>query len=378
MRLLLVLVVGIALFAGCASTWAPFGKNPTGERLERMKASPHWKRGIFVNGLPQRELEPNEYAAELSLPERKAVPDEPLPFVSRTGAELSERSDLRVTWLGHSTLIVEVDRARFLVDPVWGERASPFDWAGPERFHAPPLPLAELPEVDAIVISHDHYDHLDHPTIVALKDKVPRFIVPLGVGAHLEHWGVAPERIVELDWWEETAVNGVRLASTPSRHFSGRGLGMMRKTLWSGWAFVGPEHRAWYSGDTAMHPDFLDVGERYGPFDVTMVETGAYGMSWADYHLGPEQAVAAHQMARGEVMIPVHWGTFDLATHAWTAPAERVIAAAEKYGATVAIPRLGESVDPRAPTVTRWWPALDFLDAETYPVRSSRFTIKRR
>ncbi|WP_424521163.1 MBL fold metallo-hydrolase, partial [Rubrivirga sp.] len=178
------------------------------------------------------------------------------------------------------------------------------------------------------MISHDHYDHLDMPTIRALAGRVPRFAVPLGVGAHLESWGVPAASITELDWWDGLEVAGVRLVSTPARHFSGRGLTDRDQTLWSGWAILGAERRVFYSGDTALSPDFLEVGRRLGPFDMTFIESGAYNDAWADLHLGPEQAVAAHRMVRGELMVPVHWGLFDLALHGWTEPAERVRAAA--------------------------------------------------
>jgi L-ascorbate metabolism protein UlaG (beta-lactamase superfamily) len=303
-------------------------------------------------------------------------PTEPLPVVRRRGVEFADAADFRVTWLGHSTLLVELDRARVLVDPVWGDRASPMPFAGPKRFFAPLLPLDALPPLDAVVISHDHYDHLDESTIRALADRVPRFIVPLGVGAHLEAWGVAPERITEADWWDRVEIDHpdtgrVELVSTPARHFSGRFLTDRDATLWSGWAFIGSDRRIFYSGDTALTPDFAEIGERLGPFDLTFVESGAYNAAWADVHAGPEQAVAIHQMVRGEVFVPVHWGMFDLSLHGWTEPAERIRIAAEAAGVRVAFPRPGESVTlddlPAAP----WWPDTPWRTAAEAPVVSS-------
>jgi L-ascorbate metabolism protein UlaG (beta-lactamase superfamily) len=282
---------------------------------------------------------------------------------------------LRVTWLGHSTLIVELDGKRLLLDPVWAERASPLTWAGPKRFFAPPLPLSELPEIDAILISHDHYDHLDTQTVqtLAASTRAP-FVVPLGVGAHLEYWGVEPARIVELDWWQEHELGDLRLVATPARHFSGRSLTFhdADATLWSGWAMLGPTHRAYYSGDTAMFPGFSEIGERLGPFDVTLIESGAYNSMWPDVHLGPEQAVEAHRMVRGKTLIPVHWGLFDLALHGWTEPVERVLAKAQELGVQVATPAPGGSVDMTAQSRhPRWWPELPWVVAAEDPVVSS-------
>lgn len=241
-----------------------------------------------------------------------------------------------------------------------------------KRFFAPPLPLDALPPIDAVILSHDHYDHLNEEAIKALRDRVPRFIVPLGVGAHLEYWGVAPERIFELDWWERAEVEGVEVVCTPARHFSGRSLTDRNGTLWAGWAILGADQRAFFSGDTGLFPGFSEIGRRLGPFDVTMLEVGAYNAAWADIHMGPEQAVQAHQMVRGELMVPIHWGTFNLAFHSWTEPAERVLVAAEASGIQVAIPRPGESIIPTAPpAVQPWWPELPWQTAEEAPIVSS-------
>jgi len=273
-----------------------------------------------------------------------SIPVATPPFLQRSATDFSEppASGLRITWLSHSTLLIEIDGLRVLIDPVWGERASPFNWLGPERFFPPPLPFEQLPGLDVVVISHDHYDHLDFPTIRRLVDDGVPFVVPLGVGAHLEYWGIPAERITELDWWQEHSIGDLRLVATPARHFSGRSMFMADReaTLWSGWALLGPQHRLYYSGDTAMFPGFADIGDRLGPFDATMIESGAYNPMWADVHLGPEQAVEAHLMVGGGVMIPVHWGLFDLAVHGWTEPIERVLVAAHKHGVSVVTPRI--------------------------------------
>ena len=224
-----------------------------------------------------------------------------------------------------------------------------------------------------MVISHDHYDHLDHRTIVALKDRDVKFVVPLGMGAHLAYWGVPEARIVELDWWERTNFGGrggMDIVCTPARHASGRMIVDDGATLWAGFAFIGAAHRVYYSGDTGLFPAMREIGARLGPFDLTMIEVGQYGSGWPDWHIGPEQAVRAHGMVRGRVMLPVHWGKFQLAYHAWTEPVERTLAAAAAAGATVITPRPGQSIEPAAPhAFERWWPRAPLEDRRPGPDR---------
>jgi L-ascorbate metabolism protein UlaG (beta-lactamase superfamily) len=269
---------------------------------------------------------------------------------------------------------------RFLTDPIFSERAGPYSFLGPRRFAPPPLAVEELPLIDAVVISHDHYDHLDHRTIQKLAAaRAVRFLVPLGVRAHLQYWGVPAERIVELDWWETFSLGGVTVTATPARHASGRMLLDDDAKLWAGWAFAGPAHKVYYSGDTGLFPGLADIGERLGPFDLTMIEVGQYGKAWPDWHAGPEQAVEAHRMVRGKVMLPVHWGTFQLAYHGWTEPIERTLVAATEKGVTLIVPKLGESVEPAAPpTVERWWPEVPWVGAAQDPIVSGQMDSTAR
>jgi L-ascorbate metabolism protein UlaG (beta-lactamase superfamily) len=304
------------------------------------------------------------------------IPKQAVPFVARSAADFAQApaSGLRVTWLGHSSSLIEIDGHRILFDPVFGPRASPVHWAGPKRFHQAPLPVAALPPIDAVAISHDHYDHLDYPTIVELAQTDVPFVVPLGVGAHLEHWGIDPERIHELDWWDAHRVGDIELVATPARHFSGRALSMADRdrTLWAGWALRGPKHRVYFSGDTAMFPGFAKIGDRLGPFNVALIESGAYNPLWRDVHIGPEQAVLASQMVQAKLLLPVHWATFDLALHAWTEPIERILAAAARESHRVVAPRPGVSFEPSAPPpIERWWPELPWQRAHELPVVSS-------
>ncbi len=343
-----------------------------------MQHSPQWSNGRFHNPQPLW----NDYLGAFGTVLRRdanSTPKEPLPVLHPTHADLAKdsASGLRATWLGHSTVYVELDGLRILTDPVWGPRASPFGWAGPKRFFDPLIPLEDVPIPQAVAISHDHYDHLDRATLRRIKDWDTRFIVPLGVGARLVDWGVPAARITELDWWESTRVGDLEVVLTPARHASGRSLFDKDRTLWGGFAFLGPRHRVYYSGDTGMFPGLADIGTRLGPFDLTMIESGAYGQAWPDWHLGPEQAVRAHAMVQGKVMLPVHWGLFDLAAHGWTEPIERVLAAARAAGISVGVPRPGESLEPEAlPAPARWWPALPWKTEDEVPIRATANGLK--
>jgi L-ascorbate metabolism protein UlaG (beta-lactamase superfamily) len=376
-QLALLLAALFVAFLGVAGVQASsrVGAAPRADRLDRMQHSPQWKDGRFTNVLPRVDGPPGTIMQRwVGGGSQHRVPSEPVPTVARTRADYDTppASGLRVTWLGHSTLLVEIDGQRVLMDPVWGERASPFTFMGPIRWYAPPLPLDQLPPVDVVVISHDHYDHLDTPTITELGRRGTKFAVPLGIGAHLEAWGVPPANITELDWWQDVTVGALKLTAAPARHFSGRWLTDQNRTLWCGWAVKGPVHNVYYSGDTALFETFAETGQRLGPFDLTMLEVGAYDALWADVHLGPEQAVRAHQMLRGAVLLPVHWGLFDLALHAWTEPMERTLAAASKANVRVVTPRPGARVEPTVEVkVDRWWPDVPWRTAEEAPVQSS-------
>ncbi len=371
----LALLFGLVGIGGYLLARPAMGHDPSGEDLERIAKSPQYKGDRFDNELPRVDGPAMEIATEwFSGGSEYRTPGEPIQPQARTKADFANppATGLRVTWLGHSTLILEIDGRRLLIDPVWGPRASPLEFIGPERWYAPPLPIGELPEIDAILISHDHYDHLDYPTVQRLAALDTQWFVPLGIRSHLEYWGVPSQRIVELDWWGQDVVGELAITCAPSRHFSGRGF-KQNATLWAGWAIVGPKHRVFYSGDTAMHPEFIEIGERLGPFDLAMMEVGAYDALWSDVHLGPEQAVRATRLVRADTLLPVHWGLFDLALHGWTEPIERVRAAADREGVRVVSPPPGGMVEPTAtstPTAT-WWPEVPWQTFEEAPCPST-------
>lgn len=379
---LAALLAVILSLSACSS----FGATAEGERLAKMQASAQWTDTGFENS--QSNQLPGGWRIALEAwrqRSQQATPEEPLPTRALGPQDFQRAADagLKATWLGHSSVLIDIDGTRVLLDPIWGERASPFSWLGPRRWYASPLPLEALPEIDAILISHDHYDHLDHYTVQQLKNSDIRWFVPLGVGAHLAHWGVAEHNIVELDWWQAETVGTLRITATPARHFSGRTLRDRKPnggpTLWASWSIIGDKHRVFFSGDTGFFDGFKDIGDKLGPFDLTLMEVGAYNSLWADVHMGPEQAVLAHQLLRGRTMMPVHWGLFDLALHGWTEPAERLLAAAEVQALQLALPIPGETLDlsrqDAAETslrpAKRWWPSLPWRSAEEDPVVSS-------
>jgi L-ascorbate metabolism protein UlaG (beta-lactamase superfamily) len=368
-------LMALALVGIVADAWTAFGGRADGARRARMERSPQWKDGRFRNPQPIINDVWGSLTGMFDASPHVSPTQQPMPTVAvdRERLKTPPATGLRATWLGHSTVLLEIDGHRVLTDPVWSKRASPLTWVGPKRWNVPSIGLGELPAIDAVVISHDHYDHLDYGTLRAMKDWNTTFIVPLGVGAHLASWGVPEARIVELDWWESTRVGGLEVVCTPSRHASGRTGIDMDATLWASYAFVGPRHRAYYSGDTGLFPAMKDIGERVGPFDLTMIEVGQYHGAWPDWHIGPEQAVAAHRMLRGRALLPVHWGLFTLAAHGWTEPIERVLAAAAQTGETVLVPKPGQSVEPGAPPAfERWWPELPWRTGAQDPIVSSQ------
>jgi L-ascorbate metabolism protein UlaG (beta-lactamase superfamily) len=327
--------------------------------------SPNFSEGKFHNSMPTPALSPanarNGLLRQWHEERHVGLPGGPIPLA--TSQLPSRAGDLAVTWFGHASALLEVDGARVLVDPVWGERVSPSPLVGPTRLHPAPVPLAELPPVDAIVISHDHYDHLDLPTVRALlTGQTAPFVVPLGIGEHLRRWGVPEERIVELDWDGTTTIGPLTLTCTEARHFSGRFF-TRDTTLWASWAITGPRHRVFFGGDTGYTPAFARIGAQLGPFDLTLLPIGAYNDAWHAIHMDPEEAMRAHEDLGGSVLLPIHWATFNLAFHRWAEPVQRLCAAAEKRGARVVVPRPGQRIDVlEPPELEDWWTAVGSAD----------------
>lgn len=339
------------------------GATPSGARLTRMQNSPQWAGERFRNANPSVAGGPEGDAATQRDAVRRLVtgralrqPPVPIP-TSRTGAILPTEG-VWMSWLGHASALVSLGGSLILLDPVWSERCSPSQFVGPQRLHPVPFALGELPTISAVVISHDHYDHLDMATIkelVALQD-CP-FVVPLGIGAHLERWGVPARRIVELDWTESYAVDDVTLTAVAAQHFSGRGL-RRDGTLWASWVLESDAGKVYFSGDTGYFSGFSEIGSAHGPFDVALMAVGMYDPAWRSIHLDPEEAVTAAEELGARLAVPIHWCTFSLAPHPWAEPVERFLKAASGTSLGVAVPTVGQPVDVGAPPeLNPWWRA---------------------
>ncbi|MFM0625345.1 MBL fold metallo-hydrolase [Paraburkholderia xenovorans] len=317
-----------------------------GERFRNVKPRP-------VEGL--RKTLGIVWSVLLNKP-RGTVPTDALPVDALTRAQLDAAPDRSLYRLGHSTMLLKLRGQFWLTDPVFAERASPFRHLGPKRFHAPPIALADLPPLRGVILSHDHYDHLDRDTVLALAQTTGVFLTPLGVGDRLIEWGIDASKVRQFDWWQGAEVDGVQFTATPAQHFSGRSLFDGNSTLWASWVIVDDDLRVFFSGDTGYFEGFRTIGERLGPFDVTLVETGGYDAQWPYVHMQPEETVQAHIDLRGRWLVPIHNGTFDLAMHRWQEPFERVTGLALARGVVLSTPRMGERLDLSAPhRGERWW-----------------------
>jgi L-ascorbate metabolism protein UlaG (beta-lactamase superfamily) len=359
------IVVGAGALVALRSTrWlASLGGRVTGARLDRARHSPQWVDDKFRNPEPTRMATASyrEMAKRQFFGKEQREPAGAVPVVPRVRKDYATppASGLRATWIGWASVLVEIDGAIVMTDPVWSERCSPSTLVGPKRFHAPPMPLGELPQVDLVVISHDHYDHLDMDTVQFLAERGTHFAVPLGIGAHLARWDVPSAQIHELDWNQSLEWKGLTVTSTPARHYSGRNPLHGNETLWTSWVVRGPRHRFFFSGDSGYSARFAAIGAQYGPFDLTLIKIGASDPTWSEIHMTPEEAVQTNRDLRGAVMLPVHWATFNLAFHAWRDPADRAVAAAAKSGVHIVVPKPGELVEPSAAKPNDgWWAGL--------------------
>ena len=269
--------------------------------------------------------------------------------------ETPPESGLRVTWIGHSSLLIEIDGKRILTDPIWSDRASFSSFIGPKRFFQPPIALSDLPELDAVIISHDHYDHLDKKTIEFFAGTRVLFYCSVGVCQYLEKWGIERNFVTEMDWGDSAMVGtDCVITATPARHFSGRGITGRNETLWSSFVIKGNQHNIFFGADSGWFPGFKDIGDVFGPFDLTMLEIGAYGKYWPDIHMGPDNASNANMALKGELMMPIHWGTFNLAPHAWFEPIEKLIGFAKEKNFKLFIPEPGKPTVVKAYN-SKWW-----------------------
>lgn len=309
-------------------------------------ASDHFNGKIFLNPVPTVTMEGGAYVKAILEMLKKhpgRTPDHPIgPFTSDVNLQQAPHENtVLITWLGHSSVLMDIDGTRLLIDPLWCERASPFSFMGPKRFFANPVSINILTQIDIILLSHDHYDHLDKASIIQLGRKNIPIITMLGVGKRLINWGIDPSLITEMDWWQTVQQEKLTITAAPTRHFSGRGLRDRNHTLWGSFAIKSPQHNIYFGADSGYYEGFKTIGERLGPFDLTMLEIGAYGKSWPAIHMGPEGAVQAYADLRGKLLMPIHWGTFNLAFHPWKEPVEKIIQLAKEKNISLVLPRPG-------------------------------------
>ncbi|RKF13336.1 hydrolase [Alginatibacterium sediminis] len=343
--------------------------NNTPEKTKTaIEASAQYSDGVFINKKSDAStfsLKDSWNSAKRFLfekdPESSPETQIPVKAMSQQSLEAERKLGDALYRIGHSSLLLNLDQEFYLIDPVFGERASPVSFAGPKRFHATPLTIDQLPEIKAVIISHDHYDHLDKSSIKALADKVETFIVPLNVGKHLRKWGVDSANVVELDWWQSIQVESTNtiLTATPAQHFSGRTLSDKNETLWASWVIQSKHRKIFFSGDSGYFEGFKEIGERLGPFDLSLMENGAYDQAWEGVHMTPEQSVQAHIDLQAGALLPIHNSTFDLALHAWHEPLNRIEKLTHALNIPLVTPTIGSrlALEPLTPTQA-WWKSL--------------------
>jgi L-ascorbate metabolism protein UlaG (beta-lactamase superfamily) len=361
MLILVVLVTG-TLFMNISPQ---FGALPSKEQQNRYATSKHYNDGVFVNETPTTLdigfVNTVRILYDFLFKDKPGLePESPIPVQKIDSLEIVQKRPAlkRLTWFGHSACLLEMDGKLIFFDPMLGDSPAPLPLLGPQRFNKElPISIEKLPYIDAVVLSHDHYDHLDYGSIMKLKDKVGRFYVPLGVSAHLAKWGVDADKITELDWWQESTEDGFTFICTPARHFSGRGLFDRFTTLWASWIVKTENSNVYFSGDSGFGPHFKEIGTRYGPFDFVMLECGQYNTLWMDIHMMPERTVQAAIDLKGKLMMPIHWGAFTLAMHTWIDPIDRVTVEAHERLMPITTPQIGEPVLLQQPVFprTEWW-----------------------
>ncbi|NEW06194.1 hypothetical protein GK047_09240 [Paenibacillus sp. SYP-B3998] len=356
----MIVVVGLTLFGILFMRLYPiFGQKPSKEKIRTYRQSEHVVNGKFVNLSPMKMDTSIMTTIGTLIDFIKGNPNRrPQRYLPMEPPRFMPSQLTQITWFGHSASMLMMDGKTLLLDPMFGRTPSPFPIFGKPRYSGEmPFKIDEFPVIDAILLSHDHYDHLDYESIQKLKHKVKKFLVPIGVGSHLVRWGIAPDNIQECDWWEELTYEGIHLVCTPAVHFSGRSLTDRNSTLWCSWVINGGQTKVFFSGDSGYGAHFKKIGDKYGPFDLTLMECGQYDERWSDIHMMPEESVQAHLDVKGKLMIPIHWGAFTLALHDWTDPIERVTRAAEVYKVAIATPKIGQTVvvDVAEYPRSAWW-----------------------
>jgi L-ascorbate metabolism protein UlaG (beta-lactamase superfamily) len=339
--LILAFMMGVFIFTKTAHQ---FGKSAEGKALKRIQASKNYNGEVFVNLIPTH-LDMNVSKLMRTIrefwAEKNKLPPGLMP-TNFTGGYTGGDSTIYLTWFGHSAILIEIEGKKIFFDPMLGPASSPVSFTNKRFDYREEIDFDEIPELDAIILSHDHFDHLDYGSILKLKDKTNMFFAPIGVGSHLVYWGVPAEKVMAMDWWESTEFMELELICTPSRHFSGRGLTDRNATLWASWVLKGKHESVYFSGDSGYGPHFKEIGKKYGPFKLSMIECGQYNEKWADIHMMPEESVKAGEDLNSEMIMPIHWAAFNLAPHTWNDPIIRASKEAEKRGLDLISPVIGK------------------------------------
>ncbi|MEN8799236.1 MAG: MBL fold metallo-hydrolase [Flavobacteriaceae bacterium] len=356
-----IVFIGYSLFVGYYPSFG--GDVDKALKIEYSK-SENYRNGAFMN----RKNVPEKFGfwQTLSIARKffftqvpNGAPKNPIPVqpLDSTGIANYE-GKTRLIWFGHSAFLLQMQGRNILLDPMFGETPAPHPLLGRNRFSGPlPIEIEKLPQIDAIIISHDHYDHLDYESIMKLKDKVEMFYTPLAVGVHLKAWGVEEDKIIELDWWQEARYLNLEFICTPAQHFSGRKLKNRQSTLWSSWVIRSDKESIFFSGDSGYGPHFKEIGEKYGPFEFAMMECGQYNELWPDIHMFPEETIQAGMDIGASALMPIHWGAFQLALHSWTDPIERAVIKAGQLNSILVTPKIGQPImiDSLEGLDTSWW-----------------------
>lgn len=336
-----------------------YGKNPSKEKQKRFESSPQFRGQTFYNLSPTRPIAKDssflKTTKEFFTKPKTTEPSSPLPFVTTDLKALSSAAPT-IVWFGHSSYLIRIHGLNILVDPVLSGHASPFSFMLKAFEGSDYYKPHHIPEIDLLILTHDHYDHLDYNTLMALKSRTGHVVCPLGVGSHLEYWGFDEATITELDWWQDFVFNEqVKLTATPARHYTGRGL-IRSRMLWSSFVLEGEGHRLYLGGDSGYDRHFKQIGEKFGSFDIALLEAGQYNTSWPHIHMMPEETVQASVDLNANVLFPVHWAKFALAMHSWNEPIGRVLKKASELNVNVVAPKIGEPlVLDTDHVLNRWW-----------------------
>ena len=344
---IILLVILIILFVAVAAVWLFLNFYPTVGKTPNKAAQEFFAQRTdrFYDGQFHNE---NDYSVMTGTPQEtsdRAYPKETIPAVKTTDIQRGEKGSLKVIWYGHSTALVQLGDKNVFIDPVLSERGSPVSFAGPKRFSEMALTKEDVPEIDVVFISHDHYDHLDYKTIKGIDSKVRHYILPLGVDSYLKGWGIDESKLHPLYWWESIELDGVTYTLVPSQHYTGRNPLKQGITLWGGVHFTDGDHSVYYTGDSGYYDVFSRVYDNFGEVDLMLADSGQYDEGWATTHMNPAESVQAAKDAHAKWLIPVHWGAFVLSNHAWDDPPRIAVETAEQLGVNIATPRIGEAVD---------------------------------